>query len=160
MNRYKVVTLLVLMTAIVFLITNLLNTEKKIAYLENQIQQKTDANTELKHLNSQYELAITELQKNLNYYKNNFQENGSYINQYLPEIKNANEYIVNNLKNQSHLLPQIPYSGTFFFGETLLLPNGFCYAYFDDGHTQGVMLLQYSIKNNKISWHKLAEKIL
>lgn len=57
----------------------------------------------------------------------------------------------------------IPYEGIlggtmrFYENESRILNNKWVYAYFEDGHYSGYMLLEYDVTDNgKISWEKIA----
>jgi hypothetical protein len=58
----------------------------------------------------------------------------------------------------------IPYEavlgGTMGFHQIVLLPNGFVFAEFDDGHIQGHMLLSYEVEDGKIEWKRLWAELI
>lgn len=43
--------------------------------------------------------------------------------------------------------------------QIILLPGNYVMAVFEDGHIQGGMLLEYSVKNGKITWNRLSTKL-
>lgn len=83
-------------------------------------------------------------------------ENESKSIQSLPFNKAGSQDIINDLMKHDEL---IPYEGVLggkmnFYSEKdiFVLSDKWVLAYFEDGHIGGNMLLEYSIKDDKISW--------
>lgn len=75
-------------------------------------------------------------------------------------LVNPAEDIISDLKEHREL---IPYKGVLggtmdFYGRNIwILTNKWVLAYFEDGHTVGYMLLEYSINDNgKITWKRIS----
>jgi len=78
-------------------------------------------------------------------------------------LSNPVRDILSDLKNNREL---IPYKGVlggtmeFYDKESWVLNNKWVFAYFEDGHYGGYMLLEYNVTDNgKITWERIAATI-
>jgi len=97
--------------------------------------------------------------------KNNIPNNISLIEWDIKRLKergllNPVQDILLDLKNHREL---IPYGGIlggtieFYNKESWVLNNKWVFAYFEDGHYGGYMLLEYNVElNGKINWERIA----
>ena len=129
--------------------TKLSNTEQKMTSLSND-------NTKLQQQNGDYATQVVELKGEIEKFKLVNYDKATMLELerkgYTGQLKN----IVADLKLHSELIPYEGIKGgTMGFysdNDIHVLTNRWVFAYFEDGHISGYMLLRYDINNGSISW--------
>lgn len=125
--------------------------EKTIA---NLTLEKQDLTEEIKNLKYSGEIAIKDISNNIflsTYYIESLKEKG---------LTNPVQDIISDLTNHTELIPYDGVlGGTMRFYERYIwvLNQKWVFAYFEDGHINGYLLLEYNVENNgKIKWKRIA----
>lgn len=129
--------------------TKLSNTEQKRIGLSNE-------NTQLQQKHGDYATQVAELKGEIEKLKLTNYDKTTILELQPKGFTGQLKDIVADLKTHSEL---IPYKGILggtmgFYGDNDIhvLTNRWVFAYFQDGHISGYMLLRYDINNGIISW--------
>ena len=148
---------MVIIFLIFFIKTNSELSELKIKYhktVENYKKENSVLIEQNKNLNRLLQIRKNDMPNNISLYSRNIEilkEKG---------LSNPVQDIVSNLTKHQEL---IPYKGVlggtmgFYDKEIWVLNNKWVFAYFEDGHYGGHMLLEYNVTDNgKINWKRIA----
>jgi len=144
--------------AIVFIIL-FINKSNEFYQAENKYESNIEKfNIEKKELNAKFK----EKEKLIRMSRNNITLNNYSINKMKEKgLMNPVEDIISDLQKHRELIPyKGVLGGTMAFydkNEIWVLTDKWVFAYFDDGHISGYLLLQYFVHDNgKITWQKIA----
>jgi hypothetical protein len=125
--------------------------EKSIASLEKE---KSELIQEIKNFKTPVDIEKSEMSNNLllsRWFVEKLKDKG---------LANPVRDIISDLADHREL---IPYEGVlggtmrFYEGYTWVLNEKWAFAYFEDGHISGYLLLEYEVENNgKINWKRIA----
>lgn len=77
-------------------------------------------------------------------------------------LQNPEEELKSDLMNKSELIPVNPILGgtmhIYSKKDIRILPGGWVYAVFEDGHINGAMILSYTVEDGSINWDLISHK--
>lgn len=128
----KKITLIILTSILVFGCTEINRTENLLAKIDS-LKIKNDSLTKI----------VTKEKPKSNYWYDAEYDGEKFLKR---GIKNPTEFIENNLREKTELIPlKAVLGGTMHFGNIQLLSSEWLIADFDDGHIQGRAIYRYKL---------------